>query len=171
VEARLIVVRGNSGSGKSSVAQQLRKVHGRGLAWVEQDYVRRTMLNELEPPEAANLAMIEQITRTALRQGFHTVLDGIFHSVVYGELLARLAREHDGPAYFYHLDVPLDETIRRHATRDKAQLFPADHLRDWYRDRDLLREPEETVIDHTSSLDDTVERILTDTGLGDPAQR
>lgn len=35
----LIVLRGNSGSGKSSVARALRERYGYGLAWVEQDRI------------------------------------------------------------------------------------------------------------------------------------
>ncbi|TWD79987.1 putative kinase [Kribbella amoyensis] len=164
MDPRLIVVRGNSGAGKSSVAQAIRRAHGPGVAWIEQDYVRRILLNELEPPELGNVALVEQITRTAIGQRYHAVLDGVFHTVWYGEMLARLAREYD--AYFFHLEVPLEETIRRHGTREKAKLFPADDLRAWYRERDLLADPVETVIDHTSSLDETVRRILGATGLG-----
>jgi predicted kinase len=167
VTARLIVLRGNSGSGKSSAAQGIRRAYGYGVAWVEQDYVRRIVLNELEPPEADNIEMIEVIARTALQQGFHTVLDGIFHTVWYGEMLARLARDHQGSAYFYYLDIPLEETVRRHATRDKATAFSAEEMSAWYRERDLLDQPRETIIDHTSSLEATVDRILADTGLAE----
>ncbi|HZX05600.1 hypothetical protein [Kribbella sp.] len=39
----------------------------------------------------------------------------------------------------------------------------------WYRSKDLLDEPRETVIDETSSLDATVQQILRETGLGGPA--
>ncbi|MBP8539203.1 zeta toxin family protein, partial [Streptomyces sp. MK37H] len=40
---RLIVLRGNSASGKSSVAAGLRARHGRGLALVAQDNLRRVV--------------------------------------------------------------------------------------------------------------------------------
>ena len=39
-ETKLLVIRGNSGSGKSSVARQVRYRYGRGMA-LEQDYLRR----------------------------------------------------------------------------------------------------------------------------------
>ncbi|WP_139244161.1 AAA family ATPase [Arthrobacter alpinus] len=42
----LIVVRGNSGSGKSSVARALQQeLSG---VWIEQDYFRRTVLGKVE---------------------------------------------------------------------------------------------------------------------------
>ncbi len=39
------------------------------------------------------------------------------------------------------------------------------HLRDWYRERDLLPGVIETVIDATSSLREIVDRIMRETGL------
>ena len=45
---RLIVLRGNSGSGKSSVAAEVRARHGRGIALVDlSDRCKRNMLREL----------------------------------------------------------------------------------------------------------------------------
>jgi len=48
--SRLIVLRGNSGSGKSTTARALRERFGRRLAWVEQDYLRRVVLKEHDVP-------------------------------------------------------------------------------------------------------------------------
>lgn len=39
------------------------------------------------------------------------------------------------------------------------------HLRDWYREKDLLPNGLETVIDAASTLDDTVQQILSESGL------
>jgi hypothetical protein len=63
------------------------------------------------------------------------------------------------------LDISLEETVRRHATRPKATAFSAEEMATWYRPRDLLDSPRETVIDETSSLGATVERLLAETGL------
>ena len=164
-DPRLIVLRGNSGSGKSSVAAGIRAAYGRGLAWVEQDYIRRVVFKELDEPGGANITAIEQLASHALQRGFHTVVEGIFPTSRYAVMLARLARQHPGPSYFYYLDIPFDETVRRHATRPKATEFDADAMRDWYHGRDLLEAPKETVIDESSTLDATITQILTETGL------
>jgi 2-phosphoglycerate kinase len=42
----LIVIRGNSGSGKTTAAHEVRWRYGRGCALVEQDYLRRIVLRE-----------------------------------------------------------------------------------------------------------------------------
>lgn len=49
-ETRLVVVRGNSASGKSSVAAGIRDRFGRGLALVGQDNLRRIVLRERDVP-------------------------------------------------------------------------------------------------------------------------
>jgi predicted kinase len=164
-DVRLIVIRGNSGSGKSSVAEGIRTACSERVAWVEQDHLRRIVFKEMEEPDGANIPAIEQLAGLALSRGFHTVVEGIMATARYGEMLARLARQHAGPSYFYYLDIPFEETVRRHAGRPKATAFDHEEMRDWYRPRDLLTSPSETIIDESSTLDETVSRILTDSGL------
>ena len=48
--AKLIVLRGNSASGKTSVATGIRNRDGRGIAIVSQDNLRRTVLRERDTP-------------------------------------------------------------------------------------------------------------------------
>jgi hypothetical protein len=80
-------------------------------------------------------------------------------------MLTRLDRQHPGRSNFYYLDIPFEETVRRHATRPKAAAFNPEAMRDWYRHRDLLAAPTETVIDESSTLDGTITRILGESGL------
>lgn len=64
-ETRLIVLRGNSASGKSSVAACIRDRFGRGLALVGQDNLRRVVLRERDRPGAANIGLIDTVASTA----------------------------------------------------------------------------------------------------------
>ena len=171
MDPRLIVIRGNSGSGKSSVAEGIRAAYGHGVAWIEQDYVRRIIFDELAQPDGANIAMIAQIAKHALDRGYHAVVEGLMPTVRYGGMLTELARAYAGSAYFYYLDIPFEETVRRHGMRDKASAFTAADMAEWYRPRDLLEQPPETIIDQSSSLEQTVQRILTDTALLRPKIR
>jgi len=162
---RLIVVRGNSGSGKSTVASALRQAYGRGVAVVGQDNIRRTILRDRDRPAAANIALIGQIARYSLELGFHVVVEGILDAGRYGPMLADLRAAHQGPSHFYYLDVSLDETIRRHTTRPQAAEFSADDMRSWYLRLDLLPWAAERVIGEPSTLGETVELILSESGL------
>ncbi|MCX4445053.1 AAA family ATPase [Streptomyces sp. NBC_01789] len=167
-DTRLIVVRGNSASGKSSVAAGLRERFGRNLAVVGQDNLRRIVLRERDRPGGANIGLIDLTARYALDNGFHVVVEGILYADRYGPMLRDLVRAHRGVSRCYYLDVPYDETVRRHATKPDAEYLrhvTPGHLTDWFREKDLLPDALETVIDADSTLDDTVDRILRESGL------
>ncbi|MFC9931317.1 kinase [Streptomyces sp. NPDC127190] len=164
-DTRLVVLRGNSASGKSSVAAGLRERFGRGLALVAQDNLRRVVLRERDRPGAANIGLIDLTARYALDAGFHVVIEGILYSDRYGDMLARLRADHRGSSHGYYLDVPFTETLTRHATKPIADDVNETQLREWYRERDLLPGGIETVIGADSALHETVDRIMNDTGL------
>ncbi|MFD3696901.1 AAA family ATPase [Streptomyces sp. NPDC058646] len=170
-DTRLVVLRGNSASGKSSVAAGLRERFGRGLALVGQDHLRRVVLREHDRPDGANIGLIDTVARYALDAGYHVVVEGILYADHYGAMLARLRSDHRGPTHGYYLDVPIEETLARHATKPIADEVSETELRSWYRPLDLLPGGVETVVGAAGSLDDTVARILRDTGLaGLPAR-
>ncbi|MFB6575826.1 MULTISPECIES: AAA family ATPase [unclassified Streptomyces] len=171
---RLVVLRGNSAAGKSSVAAGIRDRFGRGLALVGQDNVRRVVLRERDVPGGANIGLIDTVARYALDAGYHVVVEGILYADRYGDMLAGLLGDHRGVSRCYYLDVPIEETLTRHASKadpDYLAQVTERELRDWYRERDLLPGGVETVIGADSALPDTVERIMRDTGLaGLPAR-
>ncbi|GAA2420732.1 AAA family ATPase [Streptomyces coeruleofuscus] len=164
-ETRLVVLRGNSASGKSSVAAGLREEFGRGLALVAQDNLRRVVLREHDVPGAANIGLIDTVARYALDAGFHVVVEGILYADRYGDMLGRLGADHRGATHHYYLDVPFDETLARHATKPIADEVDETQLRDWYRPLDPLPGGVETLIGADSSLAATVDRIMCDTGM------
>lgn len=159
---KLVVLRGNAGSGKSSTAQELRRQLGRGVAWVEQDYLRRVILHEHDIPDGNNIGLIDQTVRYALDRGYDVILDGILAAARYEPMLAGLARDHAGPTAHYYFDIPLEETLRRHATRPLSRKVTPDMIRDWYIPHDRLGYTTERVIPESSSLQDTIQRIMTE---------
>lgn len=162
---RLVVLRGNSGSGKTTTARTLRQRLGRGTAWVEQDHIRRILLRERDVPSGVNIGLIDLNTRYALDHGYNVVLEGILDSARYGDMLRRLTSDHRGTTLHYYFDIPFQETVIRHATRELRHEFGPDVMQDWYRERDLLDGVEQTVIGPDSTLDETVTRILTELGV------
>ncbi|RAS24846.1 protein-L-isoaspartate(D-aspartate) O-methyltransferase/D-alanyl-D-alanine dipeptidase [Streptomyces avidinii] len=167
-DTRLVVIRGNSASGKSSVAQGLRDHYGRGVAIVGQDVIRRNVLREHDTTGGANITLLGRIARHALDAGFHVVLEGILYADRYRHMITSLVRDHRGVSACYYLDVPLETTLARHASKaDAAYLEQVTdtHLTSWYRELDLLPGGLETVIPADSTLQDTVARIVRDTDL------
>lgn len=165
-DTHLVIIRGNSGSGKSSVAREVRSRYGhRGIALIEQDYLRRTLLRELDRPGGISPDLIETNARFVLDHGYHAIVEGILHTGRYAAVLQRLIAAHAGRTSVYYLDVSLAETLRRHATRPQAAEFTPEDMASWYVEHDLLGVPGERVIGETSPSDGTVEFILTTSGL------
>ena len=163
---RLIVIRGNSASGKSAVAAAIRQRYGkRGLAIVSQDNLRRIVLHERDVPGGANVGLIDLTARHALSAGFHVIVEGILRADHYGEMLTTLISDHAGSAFAYFLDVPFGETLRRHATKPQAAEYGEAEMRSWYRGLDLLPGGIEQLIPADSALESTATRLIADAGL------
>lgn len=157
---RLIVLRGPSGCGKSSTAAGLRARRGRGLALVEQDYLRRRVLRERDVENGANIALLSQVARFSLDHGYDVVLEGILTAERYGAMLTQLHDDHRGTTAFYYFDVSLEESLRRHESRPQAADFGPEDIRGWYRELDLLSDVHERIVPESSPLDQTVDRVV-----------
>ncbi|MGW4523618.1 kinase [Amycolatopsis sp. NPDC004378] len=160
LHTRLVVLRGPSGAGKTTVATAVRARLGRGVALVQQDVLRRVVLREHDVPGGLNIALIATVCRFSLDAGYHVVLEGILTAARYGPMLRQLATDHQGRTSFFYLDVPFAETVRRHATRPQAGEFTPADMRGWYAASGRLDIPGEQVIAATSSAEDSVRRIM-----------
>jgi len=163
-DTRLVVLRGNSGSGKSTVARALQRGRDRDTAWVSQDLLRRQVLRTRDEAGSPVIDLIDQTARFALDRGRHVILDGILGSTKYGAMLRCLSRDHAGrtSAYVWHL--PLEETVRRHATKPETD-FGETELRSWFNPGPLVPGLDETILGPGVSLDEAVARIRAEAGL------
>ena len=166
-DKRLVVLRGNSASGKSSVAAEGRRRYGRGIAIVSQDNLRRTVLREHDVPGGANVGLIDLTARHALSRSFHVIVEGILRTDHYSEMLTALISDYAASAFAYFLDVPFGETLRRHATKPQDVKYGEAEMRNWYRELDLLPGGIEQIIPADSALEATVTKLMADVGLED----
>ena len=86
---RLIIVRGNSGSGKSSVAKALQKEIGRNTLLISQDTVRREMLWAHDGSETTALPLLIYLLEYGYRNSEITILEGILKASWYEPLFER----------------------------------------------------------------------------------
>ncbi|MFT4108956.1 AAA family ATPase [Propionicimonas sp.] len=142
----LVILRGNSASGKTTLARELQLAMGRGTANIGQDHLRRVVLREHDRPDADNIGLIENTVRYCLGIGYHVILEGILRAGHYAPMLRRLLGEHSGPRHVFYLDVPLTETLRRHAGRPLAAEVTDTQLRQWHLPGDVLGVPGEVVL-------------------------
>lgn len=162
----LIIVRGPSGAGKSSVAKAVRASHGRGMAVLGQDVMRRALLWEKKDlPGGLAPGFITHSAGFLLNAGWPVIVEGILSAASYGPALRELLAAHCGRNLVYFLQVELAETFARHATRPEADQFSITDMESWFEPDDRLNVPGEIVIPQTSSLHDTAGRICRDAQL------
>ena len=166
--SKLIIIRGNSGSGKTTVAKELRSRIGGGLSGntllVQQDVLRRDMLRERDMLEKRSvIKLIELVVEFGRRQGRIVILEGILATKKYGPMLHQLASQFD-EAHVYYLDIPFDETLRRHATKPNAHEFGEKEMREWWNEKDYLHIDGEKLLDKSKSVEDITTQIIADIG-------
>lgn len=145
VNTRLVVLRGNSRSGKSTLSMALRQ---RPMSVVGQDHIRRIILKDRDKLElTAAVELIDLNVRFCLERGKDVVLEGILWSAKYGDMIRRLLADHRGTNHVYYLQVAFDETVARHTASADAGEWTTEDMRSWWNGSDRLGIPEETVLD------------------------
>ncbi|RNI20870.1 AAA family ATPase [Flexivirga caeni] len=159
-DTTLVVLRGPSRAGKSSLAMALRD---RPMSVVGQDHLRRIILKERDKLElTAAVELIDMTVRFCLDHGKDVVLEGILWSQKYGEMVRRLVADHRGRNLVYYLQVDFDETVARHTASSQAAEWTADAMRGWWSGDDRLGIPEEVVLDASLPAAQTLARIAAD---------
>jgi adenylate kinase family enzyme len=158
-ESKLVVLRGNSGSGKSTIANALREQGKTKIAIVAQDYLRRFILKEKENEGTNNVDLIQQTVEFALERGYNVILEGILYFPRYGEMLQKLVDQCPNN-YFYYFDVSFDETLKRHSTKPNAHEFGEKEMKEWYKPNQRTGFDSEKTIPESFTVDEAVEKIL-----------
>ncbi|WP_157117666.1 AAA family ATPase [Nocardia vaccinii] len=159
---RLVVIRGNSGSGKTTVAKALQLRFARAeCLLIPQDVVRREFLRESDIPDGQNIELIRDIAELGLARGVTVIVEGILSARRYGAMLEQLAARAER-AWFYAFDLSFTETLDRHARRPKASEFGAEEMHGWYHGWDPLGFVTEARIDAVPAVADIVETIYAD---------
>lgn len=168
----LVILRGNSASGKSTAARRVQRAFPRGrVAVIGQDHVRRDLLWERDSGQGDTIDLLTVMVRHCLSIGRITILEGIFGSERYRGMFRELLAEHPGARLVYYLDVSLPETLRRHAAKPIAVHVSEAEVSSWYRNRDVLGIGGEVVLGAELSEDQLVARILGDLDVIDRESR
>ncbi len=156
----LIVLRGNSGSGKTTVARALQRRFGRGTFVISQDDVRRSMLWVRDEPDNAAIPLLIALVEYGRAHADVTILEGILYADYYREVFER-ARQLYGKAIFaYYFDLPFEETLKRHQTKPNCGEFGEEAMRRWWREKDYSDILIETPIGRETSREEIVEAIF-----------
>lgn len=169
MSSKLVIIRGNSGSGKTTVAKEVRKRIGDGLSddtmLVQQDALRRDILRERDTlDKRSTIELIELVIEFGRKQGRTVILEGILSAKKYGLMLNKLMSKFD-EAYVYYFDLPFEETLVRHASKPNAHEFGEREMREWWQEKDYLGAPGEKILHENLGIDDIVREIIHDIGI------
>ena len=139
----LIILRGNSGCGKTSTACLLQRRLGYGTMLVSQDMVRREMLRVKDSESNPAIQLIYDLCMYGNNVGYAVILEGILSNKKYGTMLRQLLDDFQGEKLIYYFDISFEETVRRHATKLNAHEFGESEMRQWWKDQDVLDVPGE----------------------------
>lgn len=108
-------------------------------------------MREHDVPDGENIGLIAHTVRYCASIGNNVIVEGILVAKHYRDMLREVLTEHRGPTHVFYLDVPLEETLRRHRARPLGAEVSADKFREWYVQSDTLGVPGEVVLDGTAS--------------------
>ena len=99
----LIILRGNSGCGKTSTARLLQCRLGYGTMLVSQDVVRREILCVKDSESNPAIQLIYDLCMYGNKVGYTVILEGILSNKKYGTMLHRLLNDFQGEKLIYFL--------------------------------------------------------------------
>lgn len=160
MQSKLIIIRGNSGSGKTTISKRLQEYLGEGTLLVSQDVIRRDMLMVKDREGNISVDLIRQIAEYGKDKCDMVIVEGILNKKRYGKMLNHLIQFFNQKVYIYYFDLSFDETVKRHNSRAKKLEFGEDSLRAWWNPNDTLDVDKEVKLKDEMSQDDILELIL-----------
>ena len=156
---KLIILRGNSGSGKTTTAKELQNRFGHNTMLISQDAVRREMLKVRDGENTLALPLMKELLRYGSEHSDVVILEGIMYSDWYKPLFELAVQLYGTEIYAYYFDLPFEETLKRHQTRAKCNEFGEEAMRRWWREKDFSDVLKEVRITSEKDIESVVEDI------------
>ena len=163
--ASLILLRGNSGSGKTSLAKLLQTRLGANTMRLSHDMVRMEILHVWgREGSERSLPLMISLLQYGRAHCETVVLEGILPMSDYRPLFEEAQRLYGGRIFAYYYDLSFEETLRRHATKPNRNGFGESDMRRWWRASDFIGFLPETLLTAEVSLAEAAARVLRDMG-------
>jgi len=160
--SKIIILRGNSGSGKTTVANALQKKLGRGTLIISQDVIRREMLWVRDGSETKAISLLINLVKYGKENCNFVIVEGILNAVWYKELFEIIKLEFKSSTYAYYYDLSFEETLQRHQTKLNCNEFGENDMKQWWNEKDFIESIEEKILSQELSIDETVDIIIKD---------
>ena len=133
---KLIILRGNSGSGKTTIAKKLQKKFGRNTMIISQDMIRRDIISVNDGENTLALPLMEELLIYGNKHCEIVILEGIMYADWYAPLFELAIQLYDTRVYAYYFDLPFEETLKRHKTKPNCTDFGEEEMCHWWREKD-----------------------------------
>ncbi len=165
--SKLIIFRGNSGSGKSTVALEIARAAVNKLAIIDADNYREAMLFPKPVIKEDLAALMSHNVLYCLNNGYDVIWDSIFYANDRNrEFFAKFFKDqHPDDNFIFNFDISIDETVRRHTTRPKSSAFSADEMKKWYQPVEKLGYNSEYTIPDEYTIEQTIKYIKEVSGI------
>ena len=127
---------------------------------IPQDVVRREILKTSDEPGNDAIELIYDMAMYGYRKGYDVIVEGILSKDKYGDMLAKMMNNFEGRVSVYYLDIPFEETVRRHVMKDSANEFGEKEMKEWWKDNDHLGVNNEVILSSDLSEDALVKTLM-----------
>lgn len=134
---KLIILRGNSGSGKTTIAKELQQKFGRNTMLISQDVIRRDMLRVKDGEDTPALPLMRELLIYGSKHSDIVILEGILSADWYKPLFELAIQLYGSSVYAYYFDLPFEETLKRHQSKPNCSDFGENDMRRWWREMDF----------------------------------
>lgn len=135
--SKLIILRGNSGSGKTTIAKEIQKNFGRNTMLISQDVIRRDMLRVKDGENTEAISLMKELLAYGREHSDIVILEGIMYADWCKPLFELAIQLYDTKVYAYYFDIPFEETLKRHQTKPNCNEFGEEAMRKWWREKDF----------------------------------
>ena len=160
--SKLVIIRGNSGSGKTTVAKALQHKLGHNIMVISQDVIRRDILWVKDGADTKALPLLSELLVYGKNNCEIVILEGILNSKWYMPLFELAKKLFGNNIWAYYYDLTFEETLIRHRTRSCKDDFGKEEMQKWWNEKDFIEIIPEKVISQDISLSNTVEMIIRD---------
>lgn len=162
--SKLIIIRGPSGVGKSTVAKALMERSTRPTVLVDLDHYRFNFVNPPHGDHHLEFILSTNDIISSLKLGFDVIFDGNYTASERQDFLKQLFEVHPEENYPFYLNASLEETLKRHKTKTNPRI-DADKMKEVYKFASPVGYDQEVIIPENSSLDETVQLIRDTAGI------
>ena len=156
---KLIILRGNSGSGKTTVAKELQNRLGENTMRISQDMIRREILKVKDGENTQALPLMKELLIYGSNHSEVVILEGIMYADWYQSLFELAVELYDTEIYAYYFDLSFEETLKRHQTKPNCHDFGEEEMRRWWREKDFSNVLNEVCITDEKDMESIVADI------------